>query len=320
MGGWQSVLDPHGVDAEALLRLILVFVVVCAVVWTLVAGVLLRAVLRKRVPRDPDAGDAATDPSTDRRMARVIALALGATLMVVVSLTTVSFVATRHLRTDAADALVIQVRGWQWWWEVTYPDAEPARRFTTANEIHVPVGRPVRLELAAADVIHSFWVPNLAGKQDMIPGRDNTLVFTARKAGVYRAQCAEFCGLQHARMALVVVAEEPQAFAAWQEAQRAPAPAPASPEAVAGQRVFLARPCAACHAVRGTPAAGTLGPDLTHVASRRTLAAGALPMGRGSLAAWIADPQGIKPGNQMPQVALGADELHAITAWLESLR
>jgi cytochrome c oxidase subunit 2 len=212
------------------------------------------------------------------------------------------------------------VRGYQWWWEVTYGDAQPARVFTTANEIHVPVGRRVSIELAAADVIHSFWVPNLAGKQDLISGRDNQIAFTADRAGIYRGQCAEFCGLQHAHMGLLVVAQSPDEFDVWRNAQLASATAPGDAEQQGGERVVTGKACAACHTIRGTAAAGTLGPDLTHLASRSYIAAGVLPMTRGSLAAWIADPQTIKPGNNMPMVPLTADELRAASAYLASLK
>jgi cytochrome c oxidase subunit 2 len=174
--------------------------------------------------------------------------------------------------------------------------------------------------LAAADVIHSFWVPNLSGKQDMIPGRSNSLTFTAEHAGTYRAQCAEFCGLQHAHMALHVVAEPPEEYERWRAAQLAEAVAPEGAEEAAGRRIVEGKACAACHTLRGTEAAGTLGPDLTHVGGRQFIAAGMLPTNRGSLAAWIADPQSIKPGNNMPMVPLTADELQAVSAYLAKLR
>ena len=314
--GWQSALDPHGVQATALSHLILGMVTVCSIVFLLVVAVLLRTLLRS----DTNEHGTEIDSVRERRMASLVAGAMVATLVVVIGLTVASFVATRRITASAPDALVIQVRGWQWWWEVTYPDARPDQQFSTANEIHVPVGRPVRIELAAADVIHSFWVPNLAGKQDMIPGRDNTLAFTADKPGVYRGQCAEFCGLQHAHMAILVIADEPEAFDAWRAAQLSDARPPSSSELEAGRKVFLARQCSACHAVRGTAAAASNGPDLTHVGGRRTIAAGLFETTRGSLAAWIADPQTLKPGNNMPMVDLNADELRAVSAYLESLR
>jgi cytochrome c oxidase subunit 2 len=315
--GWQSALDPHGVQAEGLVRLIGATVAVCTLVWVLVASVLLRALWRGR--RQPADGTG-VDERTEKRMRTTITVAVAVTVLTVVALTAISFVATRRITATDPAAMVIRVRSWQWWWEVTYPDASPDRTLVTANEIHVPVGRTVRIELAAADVIHSFWVPNLAGKMDMIPGRDNTLTFRATRAGTYRGQCAEFCGLQHAHMAFIVIADEPADFEAWRVAQLAPAVAPEQAQAQAGREVFLAKACASCHTVRGTDAAGTLGPDLTHVGGRRTIAAGLFETTRGSLAAWIADPQRLKPGNNMPMVDLSADELNAVAAYLEGLR
>ncbi len=178
----------------------------------------------------------------------------------------------------------------------------------------------MRVKLAAEDVIHSFWAPSLAGKQDLIPGRDNSLTFTVGKPGTYRQQCAEFCGLQHAHMAMLIVAEPPAAFAAWRAAQLAEAASPAGQEEARGGQVFLGKACAACHTIRGTPAAGTVGPDLTHVGGRQYIAAGMLPTTRGSLAAWIADPQTIKPGNNMPMVPLTATELNSVAAYLAALK
>jgi cytochrome c oxidase subunit 2 len=242
------------------------------------------------------------------------------TVVIIIGLTLLSFFMTRGLTAANADALVLRLRGYQWWWEATYMDPRPDRTFTVANEIHVPVGRPVRILLEAPDVIHSFWVPSLAGKQDLIPGRANEITIVAQRPGVYRGQCAEFCGLQHAHMAFLVVAEAPADFASWRAAQLQPGSAPSTDEQEAGLRVFLAKPCAACHRIQGTPASGTLGPDLTHVGSRQYIAAGLLPTTRGSLAAWIADPQTLKPGNNMPMVSLTGDELRAVSAYMASLK
>ncbi|HEX8271488.1 MAG TPA: cytochrome c oxidase subunit II [Longimicrobiaceae bacterium] len=217
------------------------------------------------------------------------------------------------------EAVVVEVTGKRWWWEVRYPGDRVEDGFVTANEIHVPVGRPVRLRLTSADVIHSFWVPQLGGKTDMIPGTVNESWFRADRPGVYRGQCGEYCGRQHARMALVVVAQAPAEFAAWQERQRSAAAAPPPGEARVGRRVFEQR-CAACHTVRGTRALGEAGPDLTHLAGRRTLAGGTLPNTPAALRRWIRDPQGAKPGTLMPDVPLRDDELRATVAYLQHLR
>jgi cytochrome c oxidase subunit 2 len=246
--------------------------------------------------------------------------AVVATVLIISTFTIMSFVATRALSVAGQDDLTIRVRGLQWWWGIEYVGPDPSNRFETANEIHIPVGRNVRLKLEGLDVIHSFWVPSLAGKQDLVPGRSNELTIRAEHAGVYRGQCAEFCGMQHAHMALLVIAEAQDEFDRWATAQRQPAAKPADEETAAGLQTFLAKPCAACHTVRGTAAAGTTGPDLTHVGSRRTIAAGLFETTRGSLAAWIADPQTIKPGNNMPMVPLTPEELRAVSAYLASLK
>jgi cytochrome c oxidase subunit 2 len=216
--------------------------------------------------------------------------------------------------------LTIKVRGLQWWWGIEYFGSAADQRFETANEIHIPVGQNVRLQLEGIDVIHSFWVPSLAGKQDLVPGRPNELVIRAERAGVYRGQCAEFCGLQHAHMAFFVIAEEQSAFDEWVRSQRQDASAASDEEVISGQKAFMAKQCAACHTIRGTSANGTTGPDLTHVGGRKYIAAGLLETTRGSLAAWIADPQTLKPGNNMPMVPLNAEELRSISAYLASLK
>ena len=214
----------------------------------------------------------------------------------------------------------IQVVGHRWWWEVRYLDPDPTKRIETANEIHVPVGQPVRLQLTSADVIHSFWVPQLAGKTDVIPGQTNVAWLEADSAGVYRGACTEYCGLQHANMALIVVAEPPTAFSAWQAGQRANAAAPSDPDAAAGLAVFQKAACATCHAIRGSDALGRVGPDLTHLASRLTLAAGTLENTRGNLAGWIGNSQAIKPGNDMPVMTIAPENLQALLAYLETLK
>jgi cytochrome c oxidase subunit II len=310
--GWQSALAPQGPQAAHLSWLLWSFIVICTIIWLLVMLVLVLALRRRAVPDG--------EPHRERRAGVIVGLSVAASVLVIIVLTVMSYAATRGLSTAAGDPLVIRLRGYQWWWEITYVDTRPDRTLVTANEIHIPVGRPVRVELSAADVIHSFWVPNLAGKQDLIPGRSNDLTFIAGRLGVYRGQCAEFCGLQHAHMALLVIVEEQAAFDAWREVQLQAARLPETAEQEAGRAFFTSQPCGACHRVRGTSAAGTLGPDLTHVASRQTIAAGLLPTTRGSLAAWIADPQTIKPGNNMPMVPMTPEQLRAVSAWLAELK
>jgi cytochrome c oxidase subunit II len=219
------------------------------------------------------------------------------------------------------DMLTIQVNGHQFWWEVEYRDPErPHRRFVTANEIHIPVGQPVKFLLESRDVIHSFWVPNLHGKIDMIPPRTNTLVLQADEPGVYRGQCAEFCGAQHAKMAFLVIAVPPDEFAAWWDRQLVGHRPPADPVLARGQEVFMSNGCGVCHAIRGTEARGRAGPDLSYLGMRRTIAAGILPNTRGALGGWISDPQNIKPGSYMPAVPLDGESLQALLSYLHSLR
>lgn len=216
---------------------------------------------------------------------------------------------------DDEGAVEIEVVGHQYWWEVKYLDEE----VTTANEFHIPAGVPVRLTLRSEDVIHSFWVPELAGKIDMVPGNTTHLVIQADRPGSYRGQCAEFCGVQHANMALHVVADDPADYDEWLADMRAPASPPTGPLARAGQEVFETGPCGACHTVRGTRADGTRGPELTHVARRRTLGAGTVTNTRANLSQWVIDAQSIKRGSLMPPIPLSAEEHRAVVAYLEQL-
>jgi cytochrome c oxidase subunit 2 len=310
--GTQSALDTQGPAAAELKNLIVLFVVVCGIVFVLVMGVMAWALLRRKSPASGGAG-------TERSMGRVVGGAIAATFVIISFLTVASFSATRSIDRGEAIAPAIIVRGQQWWWQLTYLDPDPAKTFQTANELHIPVGVDIRLRLEASDVIHSFWVPSLTGKQDLVPGRENAITLHAARPGVYRGQCAEFCGLQHSHMALFVVAEAPEDYSRWLEAQRRAASAAAGSDAAAGELLFMRKPCAACHTIRGTNASGSTGPDLTHVGSRSTIAAGLLENTRGSIAAWIADPQTVKPGNNMPLVPLTSEELRQMTAYMSQL-
>lgn len=217
-----------------------------------------------------------------------------------------------------ARALTIQVTASQWWWGLRYDSPNPSQIFTTANEIHIPVGRPVRFELSSADVIHSFWIPQLAGKMDVIPGQTNIAWLQADQPGIYRGQCAAFCGVQHAHMALSVIAEAPEAFVAWRDRQLQETNMPATEEARNGLHLFQTH-CAPCHTIRGVTPAGIRGPDLTHLMTRNTLAAGLLPNTPGNLAAWIAYPQSLKAGAHMPNRILSGPELISVTSYLHTL-
>jgi cytochrome c oxidase subunit 2 len=305
-GGDQSMLAPAGPGAEAVDRLWWVMLWGAVAILALVMLLALYAVYVRPGRRRPLDAD---------RFIAFGGLALPGVLL------TALLIYGFRLEPQAeagARPLVIEVTGHQWWWEVRYPGAPEA---VTANEIHIPVGRTVRVEVRSADVIHSFWVPRLAGKRDLIPGHENALQIRADAPGAYRGQCAEFCGAQHARMALWVVAEPEAQFNTWLARQGRAAAEPASAQARRGRERFLSERCVECHTVRGTPAEGDKGPDLTHVGSRRTLAAGTLTANRAGFADLIAHNQRIKPGNRMESFEhLDETVVRDIAAYLEGLK
>jgi cytochrome c oxidase subunit 2 len=239
---------------------------------------------------------------------------------VLVSVSVVSFGAMRA-ENRRPPVATIRVTGHQWWWQLDYELAGSRRHFRSANELHIPVGRPVRLLLTTNDVIHSFWVPRLRGKMDLLPGDTNSLVLEASRAGRFDGACAEYCGAQHAHMFITVVAEDSATFAAWTAQQLADAVQPVDSAARAGQRLFLDGPCASCHSIRGTEAKAEIGPDLTHVGGRATIAAGTLPTSIGAIEGWIANPQALKPGAAMPTLsAYSGPELRALATYIASLK
>jgi len=315
---WQahSALHPNGAQLSLIIdRLWRPMFAAAAAIFALVAGALGLALLRRRA-----AAEAPDGPGRERGMRWTVSLATACTVAVLLVLLGLDISVSRA--TSAApgrDALRVVVTGHQWWWEVRYGDTTSPRGVITANEIHVPVGRTVVLELRSSDVIHSVWPISLSPKLDEIPGKSNSLSLRAERPGVFRGPCAEYCGQQHAKMAFLVVAEPAGGFERWLQAQREPAPPPADDLARRGQQVFLST-CALCHAVAGTPASGRAGPDLTHLAGRATIAAGTLANTRGNLAGWILDPQAIKPGAYMPPSQLAPPDLHAVVAYLETLR
>jgi len=245
---------------------------------------------------------------------------VGLSILILLALTgwTVTVIAG-IAKPSAPAAFSVDVSARQWWWAFHYDDPDSGKAFTTANELHIPVGQAVAFNLTSPDVIHSFWVPALGGKTDVIPGQTNTMWLEADKAGVYRGQCSEYCGQQHANMALYVVAEPAAQYASWRTVQAAPAKPPVTAQTEAGLADFIGR-CGNCHTVRGTPARGDKGPDLTHLMSRSTIAAGLLDNAPGNLAGWIAHPQGLKPGSLMPDIALSGPEFEAILAYVETLK
>jgi cytochrome c oxidase subunit 2 len=317
MGINQSVLSPAGVQASSIHALWLLMLSVCTVVFVLVLTALLIAVVRGNHRRSEERS---ASPA-ERTLTRYVGVAVGLTVVTLIALLVASVWTGRSVASlQAASAVSIDVTGHQWWWEIQYEDAVASRRVTTANEIHIPTNRPVVLKVTSRDVIHSFWVPNLQGKRDLIPGYTTALWMQASRTGVFRGQCAEFCGMQHAHMAFDVVAESEEEFAGWLDAMRQSGRDPPDATARKGRDVFMQARCAGCHTIRGSDAAGQTAPDLTHIASRSTLGAGSLPNTPDDLADWIRDPQRVKPGNQMPPNPLADDDLHALVAYLETLR
>jgi cytochrome c oxidase subunit 2 len=314
----QSALEPAGPQASKVASLWWFAFWTAALVYLATIASLYWAAHSAR--RREERGEA-TGAEAEPRMTRAVAWATGATIVILLVFLVTDLSVGRTLSpVPTPHPLTIEVTGHQWWWEVQYADTSPHGRFTTANEIHVPVGQPVLFVLESQDVIHSLWVPNLAGKKDLIPGYTQSLWFQADTAGLYRGQCAEFCGMQLAKMALQVVAEPPATFARWVAQQRLPAMNSADSTASRGREVFLTGSCAMCHAIQGTSAASHAGPDLTHLASRRTIAAGTLPNTRGALAGWIVDPQRIKPGTKMPPNQHHPQDLDALLTYHHTLK
>ena len=310
----QSALHPAGPEAAHLSHLWWIFFWSCATVYLLLIAFLVAAWLRGRRNAEPDVtADTEKRRTTAIGAATVLSIA-GLLALIVVSVVLGHTVGT--FGTAQSNRLEIEVTGHQWWWEVKYAE-DP---IVTANEMHIPVGTPVLLRLDTRDVIHSLWIPNLHGKRDLIPGRVNRFIIQADRPGVYRGQCAEFCGLQHAHMALVVIAEEPEKFAEWKARAVEGAPAPLTPQQARGQHVFLSGPCAKCHNIGAATGASLVGPDLTHFRSRPTLAAGMLQNNRGNLAGWISNAPAIKPGVQMPASRISGEQLQDLLAYLDTLK
>lgn len=307
-----SVLDPRGPEANSIALLWWVMLGLSAIVLAIVGGLLIYIAIKGRGPAR-DASHGLIDEDTGQRWIWLGGVALPLILLPIAFAFNLGSLST--LSNPSQAAVTIEVTGHRWWWEVRYPGED----VVTANEIHIPTGQPVQLQLESADVIHSFWVPQLHGKIDMVPGEVNSLRLQADDAGEYRGICAEFCGAQHARMQFVLVASPPEDFQAWLANQRQPAPEPESELIRRGQQVFLGSACVYCHTVRGTNASGQVGPDLTHLGSRRTLAAGTLLNTRGNLAGWILDPQHIKPGNLMPPTNLPSEDLIPLLEYLDTL-
>lgn len=317
----QDALHAYGPQAASIGSLWNFTLGLCTIVFLLVLGACLVALWRAPkvgMPVDPDMSSLG---QPERRVHRYVGWAVGFSIAGLIVLLIGDVFTTRAIALmPLNNAVNIQLIGHQWWWEARYQFDDPSKNFTTANELHIPVGRPVVITLNSQDVIHSLWIPNLHGKRDLIPGRTAILRLRADLPGTYRSQCAEFCGLEHALMALLVVAEPEAQYQAWVSHQNAPSVSPTDALAQRGQEVFLSKTCVMCHTIGGTTAQGRFGPNLTHLASRSTIASGMFPNNRGYLGGWIADPQSMKPGANMPANALQPDDLNALLAYLETLK
>lgn len=317
----QDALQPAGIQAQQILDLWYLTLAICTLVFAAILAAFIYALWRAPRASELTAPDTSSLRQPEHGAKRAVIMAVLASAILLFVLLVADVMTDRALaQMPLSNGIHIELTGHRWWWEARYTADPPSRMFTTANELHIPVGVPVIISLKASDVIHSFWVPNLHGKKDMIPGRTTTITLRADKPGIYRGQCAEFCGMQHTKMALLVIAEPPADYEAWAERQRQPAAAPANETARRGQQVFMGTSCVMCHTVQGTEARGVLGPDLTHVASRRMIAAGTLPNTHGYRAAWVSDPQRIKPMANMPPATVSGEELQALLAYLDTLQ
>jgi cytochrome c oxidase subunit 2 len=331
--GTTSYLDAQGASGHAVAVLGVWLTAISAAVVAIVCIAIVAGIWRHRgehnAPKAEGGATASAERSADGETARReirsglrwIYVGLGATIVILLLTfggTMVTLDAASHPR--EVPSLTLDVTGHQWWWEVRYSDLhDPSLGFVTANEVHLPVGVPVRVRLHSADVIHSFWLPQIAGKMDVIPGQVNEMWVEAGRAGTSRGTCAEYCGLGHAVMALAATAEAPATFARWAAARRAEAAPASTPAAQAGEIVFV-RSCGACHAVAGTNALGRYGPDLTHLASRPTIGAGVLANTPENLARWIRNAPAVKEGSRMPALALDEADLRSVVAYLTTLR
>ena len=317
-GGLQNTLDPAGPAARDISSLTwIIYIMFCSValiMWALLLWVVLRrrGTLAEHEPIDVGGGQDWIITG-----GFIIPFVILATVFILGLHTLSAFPVNDNISQAKPE---IRVTGHQWWWEIDYLSGPVDQHFKTANEIHIPVGKPVDIELMTADVIHSFWVPQLHGKEDLIPGQPNLIRIQADQPGIYHGQCAEYCGAQHANMRLLVIADDAAAYQSWLQSQLADALDPVNDEERAGQRLFMGRPCALCHTIRGTDAHGMVGPDLTHLASRRGIAANMLVNNEANLEAWVTHAQSLKPGCRMPNITqFSGGEARTLMSYLQSL-
>ena len=302
-----SIFEPSGPAARSIAQLGWIFFALGTFIFLLTMGYLVYALVRRR------------NQTEDRQGGTMIVIVAGmiipALILLVLFVLNTNVLGQVSAPGESEAGLVIEVSGRQWWWEINYPQ----QQISTANEIHIPVGQPVLLKLVSEDVIHSFWVPELHGKMDLIPGRVNDFWIQADREGVYLGECAEYCGTQHAKMLFRVVVDSQEAYEQWLARMRQPAALPSQESAKRGMQIFLSANCVQCHAIAGTDATGELGPDLTHLASRQTIGAGILPLTRANLGGWVSNPQGVKPGAKMPPSDISGEDLNSLLDFLMTL-
>lgn len=302
----MNILHPHGSEASTLAGVWWLMFGLGAAVYVVVGGLILWAVVHNRRDRERLA---------DNDWIIWGGVVIPVVILAVIAVSTVR--ATAQLRKAEPNAVRLEVVGKRWWWLVTYQDGG----FTTANEVHLPAGRPAEIGLDSDNVVHSFRIPELAGTLDMVPGQHNVLRFTPRTPGTYRGVCAEFCGIEHARMQFVVIVQTPAEYDRWALREARTPPPPDSDTAARGEQLFMRQACAGCHMIRGTQAEGAVGPDLTDFGGRQTLGAATIPNTPDNLRRWIADAQTVKPGALMPPFPqLSSSDLAALVAYLESLK
>jgi cytochrome c oxidase subunit II len=312
--GKQSILSTHSPQAHNIMLLWWWMLAAATIVFLGAVVLLVIAWFRRETPGLPWFGE-----REEVSEGMVLLFGIGIPVVALVALfgvANVYLIKQTSPPSPKTTAMTINVIGHQWWWEVRYSGS----RAVTANEIHIPTDTRVNVVATTADVIHSFWVPALNRKIDMIPGRQNRVLLYASRPGRYRGQCSQFCGLQHANMAMYVFAQKPAAFRAWLANMGSPARSSSTGQVAAGKRLFMSSQCASCHRIAGTPAQGTVGPDLTHLATRTSLASVTIPNTPAYLAAWIANPQAIKPGTRMPDLGLSRGEVSQLVAYLDSLK
>lgn len=314
LDGPQSTLYPEGPVARLQAGVFWISLMVCLGILLATGGLLVYTVWRFRSRGGHD--EPLPQPVHGHARIELTLIGLVTLLLLLIAIPNIQALLATSAPPAGAAVLQVEATGQQWWWAFTYPDLG----VVTANELHIPVGRAVQVRLRTKDVIHSFWVPKLAGKMDLIPNKDNQLWFAADNVGVYFGQCAEFCGTSHAHMRFRVMVQSDADFQAWVQLQKQPAQTPPDPMAWQGSQLFVQKGCVACHTIAGTAAQSVLAPNLTHFGSRQTLAAGVLDNTTENLARWLKNPSAVKPGSLMPNLGLSESDITALIAYLQSLQ